>query len=160
MFGLSALWLRVIGGAVILGALLFGLWRVYHAGYDARDTEAKLEMSQALLHAAKQTDELRVAFDALKSKRDKERKNAEQEISRLRVAVDDGSLRLSIPATPGAGAASAPAGDPEARTELDRSTSQALVGITADGDAAIRDLNSCIDSYDALKDKLNGQRTD
>lgn len=161
MFGLSTIWLRVIGGAIVLGALLFGLWRVYHAGYDARDTEAKLQMSQALLHAAKKTDEIRVEFDALKAKSAKERKNAAQEINRLRVAVDDGTLVLSVPApTSGSGPTSARAGNPEARTELDRSTAASLVGLAADGDAAIRDLNSCVDSYNALKEKINGQRTD
>ena len=157
MFGLSTLWLRLIGGAVILGALLFGLQRVYHAGYAARDTEAKLELSQAMLHAAKESDELRVAFADLKIKKDVERKHAEQQISHLRADLASGALRLSIPApTPEPGAPSPGPGAPEARTELDAKTAQDLVSIAADGDAAIRDLNQCIDAYQALKEKLNG----
>ena len=158
--GLTTMWLKVIGGGVLIGALAIGLQRVYHAGYVARDTEARLEHSQALLHAAKETDEIRVAFASLKSKRDKERKNAEQQISNLRVALDAGTLRLSIPTAPAQpGPADPGVGAPEARTELDRSTSEALVAITADGDNAIRDLNECIDQFNEVKDRLNGRPT-
>lgn len=45
--------------------------------------------------------------------------------------------------------------------ELDPSTSIELLSIAADGDAAIRDLNECLDSYEALRKRLHGlQRTD
>lgn len=158
MFGLSTIWLRVIGAAVIAALVGGVLWGTYAKGYATRDTEAKLEMSQALLRAHKKTDELQVEFDGLKSKVLKERKNAETRIAGLNAALLAGELRLSIPAPAQPGAASAGPGAPEARTELDRATSASLVAITADGDAAIRDLNQCVDSYNALKEKLNGNR--
>lgn len=158
MFGLSTLWVRLAVAAAL--AVLVGgvMWGVYAKGYAARDTEAKLEMSQALLRAHKKTDELRIEFDGLKSKSLKERKNAETRVAGLNAALLAGELRLSIPAPSQPGAASTGTGAPEARTELDRATSASLVAITADGDAAIRDLNQCVDSYNALKEKLNGNR--
>lgn len=71
-----------------------------------------------------------------------------------------GTLRLSIPAAagadvPGPGAGGATAGLVQARTELDPATGASLVAITDDGDAGIRDLNTCIDAYNAVRAQVN-----
>jgi hypothetical protein len=79
--------------------------------------------------------------------------------TKLRADIATGALRLSIPTQsstvcPSTTAASASGSDSgEARTELSGSTDVAadLLQIAVDGDAAIRKLNTCIQSYETLR---------
>lgn len=79
--------------------------------------------------------------------------------TKLRADIATGNLRLSIPTQsstvcPSTTAASASGSDSgEARTELSGSTDVAadLLQIAIDGDAAIRKLNTCIQSYETLR---------
>ena len=79
--------------------------------------------------------------------------------TRLRADISTGALSLRIPvktpqcvfpmpetATPASGS---DAGTTSA--ELDRTTADALIAITAEGDAAIRKLNTCIQAYEQMK---------
>ena len=79
--------------------------------------------------------------------------------ARLRADISTGALSLRIPvktpqcafpmpenATPASGS---DAGTTSA--ELDRTTADALIAITAEGDAAIRKLNTCIQAYEQMK---------
>ena len=77
--------------------------------------------------------------------------------------IDSGTLKLRIPVkTPicpiqaTSDAAITPRDSVQATTELDRETSKALIAITDDGDKAIRQLNSCIDAYNAVYQTLKG----
>jgi len=45
----------------------------------------------------------------------------------------------------------AASGDTETRAELDGRVAQALVDLTARGDQAIRQLNTCIDQYNQVR---------
>lgn len=78
----------------------------------------------------------------------KEKKDAEIKINSLKSAVADGSLRLYVRTSEPTTAAS---GATENGAELDRQVAQDLIGITADGDKAIIQLNSCIDFYNNLR---------
>lgn len=87
----------------------------------------------------------------------KEQNDAKNNIDRLRAQLRTGAVRLSVPANPAGNPASsrdsATAGSPgtETRAELDRATAEALVTITADGDAAIIQLNAVIDAYEVIR---------
>jgi flagellar capping protein FliD len=77
--------------------------------------------------------------------------------------IDSGTLKLRIPVkTPicpiqaTSDATITPRDSVQATTELDRETSKALIAITDDGDKAIRQLNSCIDAYNAVYQTLKG----
>jgi len=77
--------------------------------------------------------------------------------------IDSGTLRLRIPVkatcpTIQATTDAAPASrdSVQADTELDRETAKALVAITDDGDKAIRQLNACIDAYNAVYQTMKG----
>ena len=88
--------------------------------------------------------------------------DAQKKINALRADVLAGAVRLSVavkaPAVaacgdaPGQGAAAA-GGDQETRAELVPQVAHDLVGIVADGDAAVLDLNACIDAYQAIERK-------
>lgn len=77
--------------------------------------------------------------------------------------IDSGTLRLRIPVKATCptlqattDATTAPRDSVQADTELDRETAKALVAITDDGDKAIRQLNACIDAYNAVYQTMKG----
>jgi hypothetical protein len=77
--------------------------------------------------------------------------------------IDSGAIRLRLPVkatcpTVQATTDAAPAtrDSVQADTELDRETAKALVAITDDGDKAIRQLNACIDAYNAVYQTMKG----
>lgn len=85
---------------------------------------------------------------AATQKLEKEKRDAEIKVNQLRADVASGAIRLSVRASCSSGAAS---GDSEARAELDPKVADDLIAITADGDKAIIELNSCIDFYNNLR---------
>jgi hypothetical protein len=79
--------------------------------------------------------------------------------AKLRADLDSGALKLRIPVkapncTVSVSETTATASGSDTGTasaELDRQTSEALIAIAADGDAAIRKLNACIQTYETLR---------
>jgi len=77
--------------------------------------------------------------------------------------IDSGALKLRIPVKApicpiqtSTDAPIAPRDSVQANAELDRETAKTLIAITDDGDKAIRQLNSCIDAYNAVYQTLKG----
>jgi hypothetical protein len=102
-------------------------------------------------------------LDTQATRHHQEQTHAQAENARLRAAVRTGTVRLSVPtaatcpAGPGPQDPSPAAGPDPARTELDPATADALVAITADGDTAIRDLNTCIERYNTVRQATTAQ---
>jgi hypothetical protein len=80
--------------------------------------------------------------------------------TKLRADLATGTFSLRIPVkapscptlSATSDTATASGGDRgEASAELDRQTADALISITAEGDAAIRKLNACIETYETLR---------
>jgi len=70
-----------------------------------------------------------------------------------------GKLRLPAPSCVQASpTASTPAGDQQDGGDVERQTISALIDIVAEGDKAITKLNSCIDSYNQVRNLFNGQQ--
>jgi hypothetical protein len=86
---------------------------------------------------------------ATTAKLEKEKRDAQTKVDQLRADVAAGAVRLSVRASCSASTA---AGDSEARAELDPKTADDLIAITADGDQAIIELNTCIDFYNKLRE--------
>jgi hypothetical protein len=78
----------------------------------------------------------------------KEKQDAEIKINSLKSAVADGNLRLYVRTRTDSATTS---GASENGAELDRQVAQDLISITADGDKAIIQLNSCIDLYNNIR---------
>jgi ATPase subunit of ABC transporter with duplicated ATPase domains len=77
--------------------------------------------------------------------------------------IDSGALKLRIPVKApicpiqtADHAPIAPRDSVQANAELDRETAKTLIAITDDGDKAIRQLNACIDAYNAVYQTLKG----
>jgi hypothetical protein len=102
--------------------------------------EATISMNRAILRTFENAGE--------QSRREKERAKAENDT--LRRAVRDGALRLSVPAA-SCVAEHSGTGDQQARAELVPAVAGSLVDIAVDGDDAVRDLNECIDKYEAVR---------
>ena len=118
-------------------AVVLVLIMVFYAGrhemYLEQQEEINRIAAERAIEAAKAADQLH-----------KDKLDAQQKINQLRADVASGAQRLSIRASCSATAAS---GAAEARAELDPKTADDLIAITADGDQAIIELNSCIDLY-------------
>ena len=78
--------------------------------------------------------------------------------------IDSGALKLRIPVKtvcptlPTAPNTAVASGDSVQTTaELDRETAKALVAITDQGDANTRQLNACVDAYNAVYQSLKGK---
>jgi hypothetical protein len=143
----------------ILLAILSAAGSGYYKGQHDENTRQQIEIA-ALNAKARETEQamakvaqtygqtLRKANDVAKVKE-----------AKLRNDVVSGKLRLFIPVKapdcPVQAASDAPvaAGDNsgEASAELSGQVSESLIAIASEGDTAIRKLNSCIESYETLR---------
>lgn len=141
--------LSVIGGAYLYG---------HHKGWLQRDQETQVEI-------ARKNDEARVKEQEMVSAvaaKDAELRKANDAVSKkqfdLDRAIRAGRVRLPaascVQASPGAPAAR-PDRD-EAPSESERETLRLIAEIAADGDRAVLQLNACIDAYNEVKDRING----
>jgi hypothetical protein len=154
MFGIPLPWL-LIG----LSVALFGTYRGgYHFGWADRDAEMQIEI-------AKKNEEARELEKNMTSKLvDKEiqLRKAQDDIvkkqSAMRKLASTGELRLPSSCVQASPSTPAPAGDKQNGTDVERQTIEALIDIVAEGDKAITKLNSCIDSYNEVRNLINGNR--
>lgn len=166
-------WLPAALATVLLPLALFLLARQIHqAGHlaGANGVQAQWAQQRAgqatqlatdLLAQQRRAQALQGQLDALETTRQQEKAHAQSENERLRQRVLTGALRLSVPASAPACApqlasgnlppAPLTAGGPApTRAELDPAAAADLLAIAHDGDAAIRDLNACIERHHTL----------
>lgn len=152
MINFSPIPLRVILLIVAAGLLGVFIWSQGYSAceekWEAKDAERiaieqHAQIQQHILQRqAEQTQASQIA--ALDAQYQKDLSHAQTEIDKLRRGVRAGSIRLSVKSKPAAVIASDPAAtsgaDAAPRCELDPTTSDDLISIAADGDAAIRQL--------------------
>lgn len=140
----------VLAAASLLIGLAIGM-----AYGEYRVRTLKEGYANELLKAEQQAREIerrqQAEKDALTAQFEKDKRNAQVEIDSLRKRIRTGSVKLSIPASSCTVSGATGVGIKQARAELDPEAADALVGIAADGDNAIRELNLCIDSYNLLR---------
>lgn len=107
--------------------------------------QERMEIQEQVVRIETQMQNIATEAD---EKLKQEKKNAQVKIDALKSSVADGSVRMYVRASCNP---SSPSGDTENGAELDRQTAQDLIGITADGDKAILQLNACIDLYNDLR---------
>jgi hypothetical protein len=155
MFSLFNPWFIIGAICTILGVYFYG----HHSGYQERVTEDQIEIARLNEEARTKEAELnkkvnQTAYALRKAKDDINNKQASID-ERIRA----GELRLpsscSVQTSTDARAAN---GDRNSSaTQSDRQAIEDIVAIAADGDRAIIQLNSCIDTYNKVKEELNGQ---
>lgn len=135
----------------------------YFKGEYDKGVEVALEVVKANEVSAEKEKQLnQVAITYATVLREKEN-DANKKIQTLRNDVASGNRRLFLP-TKSTNCSIQPTTDTpitsgsdtrETRTELDRKVAEDLIAITAEGDTAIRKLNTCINQYNEIKDKIN-----
>lgn len=155
MFGLPLPWVAL--GAVLTLISTYGVG--HHYGWLERDQDMQIEI-------AKKNEEARTLEREMTSKLiDKETalRKAKDDIAQKQTAMRrlaaSGELRLPSSCVQASSGSPAAAGNSnQDAAELERQTINALIDIVADGDKAIVQLNACIDSYNSVKDLINGKR--
>lgn len=145
----SIILLAGLATGIFLGWTINGWWTGNRIARLEKDhAEAVLKAEQ---DARKKEQAMQAEHDALARKHEKEKKNAQAEIDRLRSRIRADTVRLSVPTRSGTVSSNPGTATGETRAELDAQTADDLVAIAADGDDAIRELNLCIDQYNAIR---------
>lgn len=133
--------------------------------WQAREIRIAVETAERLAAATEQVRlterSMSTRIATVETQHVKEMEHVRSENARLVADIRARRLRLYVPARPTGDTADRP--DPaiadgnsgETRTELDPALAEALVSIAAEGDAAIRQLNACIDAYDGIKQEFS-----
>lgn len=134
-------------------ALLYAVdQRAEQRGFDRATAQAQKSELDRLAFAIERSGQLATHIGQILDRNQQDKANAQKTLDRLDTDLRSGALRLSIRTTGQAGSNhGATAGPGQARADIDPEDAQALVRIAADGDSAIRDLNTCIDGYNAVK---------
>ena len=147
---------------VLLGivmAVLSAFGGGYYKGKDAEYQRQQIEIA-ALNAKARETEQAMAKVAQTYGETLRKANNvAKLKETKLRADLDSGALKLRIPVK----AANCPISVSESTAtssgsdtgtssaELDRQASETLIAIAAEGDAAIRKLNTCIQTYETLR---------
>lgn len=143
--------------------ILVALGGAYWKGTYDKGLAVAVEVAEANEQARQVETQMAVVATTYATTLRKNETNAQKKISDLRTAVASGERKLFIPTeAPNCGVQASTDASPasgsdtgEARAELDRKIADSLIALTAEGDTAIRKLNTCIEQYNTIKDKLN-----
>ena len=145
MFSFFNPWVIIVIGLLLGGTYGYG----HHNGYKEKEQEDELVIGQKNQEMSDAKEKADAALT--QAKKSLAAKNAQ-----LVDAVRSGNQRLFVNVATPAGCAASSGG--ETRAELDRSTSEALVSITGDGDQSIIELNACVDQYNKMREIVRGKR--
>ena len=144
----------------LLGSFGSGYWK----GSKDEVTRQQLEIAALNAEARQKEQALVNAITTQSTKLQKANQDAKLIAKERDAAIASGALRLRIPVkapvcpVQTAGDTPAPTGDSVQTTaEFDAKTAQSLVAITDQGDANTRQLNACIDAYNAIYQTLRSK---
>jgi hypothetical protein len=148
----------------IIFAILSAFGWGYYQGQWTEFNHQLVEIQQLNEKARAKEQALTTAVNTTANALRTSNEKAKLETQKLHTALDSGALRLRIPvkasncpvqtatdATPASG------NSVQATAELDRETAKSLVAITDQGDVNTRQLNACIDAYNAAYQTLKGK---
>ena len=159
-------WLTSINLYLLVASVAFG-WTVQGWRLNGQITQMQLDASNALANRLSEVREeeagarrvLQERAEAFKKERDDAKTDRDLFISGVR----SGTIRLSVPivtraaGTSAADSALAGGSGDQARAELEPAFAERITAIAFDGDDAIRQLNACIDNYNAIRQQFNVQ---
>ena len=164
MFGIPLPWL-------IVGVLvsLFGTYRVgHHYGWLERDDDMKIAIAKKNEEARQIEQNLGEKLNQQSAKLQEANDAINKKTSALAIANRAGKLRLCAPSnvqapasSPVASANTETASQPDRPTDTasdaERATIDAIAEIVAQGDRNTVALNACVDSYNEVRNLLNGK---
>lgn len=147
----------ILGFVLAMGTAFSG---GYYKGKDAEYQRQQLEIA-ALNAKARETEQAMAQVAQTYGETLRKANNvAKAKENQLRAALNDGSRKLRIPvkaptcpslSVPETATVASGSDGGTASAELDRQAADALIAIAAEGDAAIRKLNTCIQTYETLR---------
>lgn len=148
---------------VILGVLLaLGGFYGYghHKGWAERDAEMQAEIAVKNEEARTKEQELTKQINDQSYKLQEANNAITQKQTDITKLINSGRVRLQATGCVQANAsAPAPSGDRNTEaSESDRATLLAIAEIVAQGDRNTAQLNQCIQAYNQVMEKVNGQR--
>lgn len=148
---------------VLLGivmAVLSAFGGGYYKGKDSEYQRQQLEIA-ALNAKARETEQAMAKVAQTYGETLRKANNvAKSKENQLRAALNDGSLKLRLPvkaptcpslSVPETATVASGSDSGTASAELDRQAADALIAIAAEGDAAIRKLNTCLEAYETMR---------
>ena len=136
----------------------------YHKGRLSEENRQKLIIAQLNEEARVKEQALASAVNTTATQLVKVNNEAKVQIAKRDAAITAGTLKLRVPtktvcpvSTPD-NPAPASGNSIQATAELDPTTARNLVAITDQGDSNTRQLNACIDAYNAAYQTLKGQK--
>jgi len=165
MFGIPLPWL-LVGLAISL----FGTYRGgYHFGWSDRDKEMQIEIAKKNEESRATEQKLNEQLNTTATKLMETTNVVNQKQSALDRAIRAGRVRISAPSCPQAPtntpvaptdtkATSEPDRAPDQPSDAERETLAAIAEIVAQGDRNTAALNACVDSYNQMRDLLNGNK--
>jgi hypothetical protein len=156
---------------LIVGVLvsLFGTYRVgHHYGWLERDNDMKIAIAKKNEEARQIEQNMGEKLNQQSAKLQEATNAINQKTSALAVANRAGKLRLCAPSnvqapasSPVASANTETASQPDRPTDTasdaERATIDAIAEIVAQGDRNTVALNACVDSYNEVRNLLNGK---
>jgi hypothetical protein len=164
MFGIPLPWL-LVG----LFLALFGTYRGgYHYGWSDRDAEMQIEIARKNEESRKTEQKLNEQLNTTAGKLLEVNNVVNEKQSALDRAIRNGRVRLPAPScvqaptsTPVAPTDTKATSEPDRPTDTasdaERATLLAIAEIVAQGDKNTAALNACVDSYNQMRDLLNGK---
>lgn len=150
----------------VAAAVLFCVVKYKDAIHQVDKLTAQIAKDKAEATAIARENEklMSRSLAAIATNHQKEMQDEKDKRDKFFADVRTGAVRLSIPvkacsARTGANTTTGPGNSPETRAELTPEAGTALAAIAADGDDAIRQLNACIDSYQAIRAITNHVQT-
>ena len=158
----------VIIGAIVTAIALY--FYGHHKGWAERDMEMQVEIARKNEEARQTEQKLTEQVNQTAAKLQEANDVVTKKQTDLDRAIRAGRVRL--PASGCVQAAPNPTATPRDRNETggqpdrqadsssdaERATLQAIAEIVAQGDKNTQQLNACIDSYNALREQMNGPR--
>jgi len=152
MFSLLNPWVIIGAICAVLGVYFYG----HHAGYQERVAEDQAEIIRLNDEARAKEAELNKKLANVNSALRKAKDDVKAKQVSINSRIDSGELRLpsSCPvqadSNPGA-----TGGNTTNAGQSDRQAIKNIVAIVADGDAAITQLNTCINTYNQVRQTVN-----
>ena len=141
------------------GAYAYG----HHSGYADRDAEMQAHIAKLNEESRAKEQEMAASLNNQTETLRKAKNEINKKQSDINALIDAGRLRLPVPAAPSCVQATpdpAPAvrDRDEARPDPYREAIKAVVAIAIEGDRNTVQLNACIDTYNKVREQINGQR--
>lgn len=135
----------------------------HHVGYADRDAEMQAHIAKLNAESRAKEQELASSLNNQTETLRKAKNEINKKQSDINNLIDANQLRLPVPATPSCVPATPDASPPirdrgEERPDPYREAIKSIVAIAIEGDRNTVQLNACIDTYNKVREAINGKQ--